>query len=609
MQFTFLMFAFHVNTPPEAANNSEVTQTRVPKGSRPRPPAVPQPAASHDSHTTAVPVVKFTDDDWHHYDTSADDDLPPRTIPRRNYECSIPAKAQPYINFSPHLFNGSSNLFAAPYQISSRIIITDSGEVQYERNILGTPPTMHGGFHFNGDIPLPTRRKTTTQVKLSSTQRSHHWEAGSKEGSSLSTTLPPSAPVRPRGTPVRSTVSSPISSARQPNSTGQYPSVFHTQKSDETVSKSAARTRSASELSGEYVMRTAQTAHEPSHNDQPTEMTEDKTASEAGTPESASSSDSYEDVRVSSTHRVHFQTPPVSSESLTKSEVDTTTPTPTLSLSTVSASSSDSYVDVRVSSMHRVHFQTPPVSSESPTKSEADTTIPTATLTLSTVSSSSSDLYEDVIPVRVSSMHTAHAQAQPVSSEPTTKQRPPVAAPRKGRPPVAPRTWKAAEAGGLPQSRGGKVLQSARGKEKRSTTEFVKLTPHGSVQFTAQQTITNGHLNESELARSISTSKTSPTISQSRGTDSMPSRTTVPQRGGDQAGLLDREPWDRSSAQSTLSPYRHRKRPPKPKPRVKPIANHLQVVVNVNHEQTHVRRHRRRRSKSAVTDTGESEML
>ena len=85
--------------------------------------------------------------------------LPPRTIPRKNHESSIPAAEQPYYNFQPHLFNHHGNkCFDAPYQISSRIIIKGSGEVQFERNIMGNqPPKRHGGFHFKQQIPIPPR--------------------------------------------------------------------------------------------------------------------------------------------------------------------------------------------------------------------------------------------------------------------------------------------------------------------------------------------------------------------------------------------------------------------------------------------------------------------
>ena len=76
------------------------------------------------------------------------DGLPPRTIPRKNHEGAIPAVAHPYINFQPHLYYSGSGVFESPYQISSRIIISDSGEVQYERNVFGNVPQNHGGFQF-----------------------------------------------------------------------------------------------------------------------------------------------------------------------------------------------------------------------------------------------------------------------------------------------------------------------------------------------------------------------------------------------------------------------------------------------------------------------------
>lgn len=90
---------------------------------------------------------------------SNSDLIPPRTIPRKNHESSIPAEEHPYYDFQPHLFNHSGNrCFDAPYHISSRIIIKDSGEVQFERNVMGNrPPKRHGGFHFKQDIPIPPR--------------------------------------------------------------------------------------------------------------------------------------------------------------------------------------------------------------------------------------------------------------------------------------------------------------------------------------------------------------------------------------------------------------------------------------------------------------------
>jgi hypothetical protein len=102
-------------------------------------------------------------------------DVPPRTITRKKYESAIPAIARPYTNFQPHLFQQSGSRYESPYQISSRIIITNSGEVQYERNVLGKKSQHHGGFHFKDDMPLPPRThagNSTTKVQSYSSPRS-----------------------------------------------------------------------------------------------------------------------------------------------------------------------------------------------------------------------------------------------------------------------------------------------------------------------------------------------------------------------------------------------------------------------------------------------------
>ena len=86
--------------------------------------------------------------------------LPPRTIPRKDHKSSIPATKQLYCDYQPHIFNNDNDnkCFDAPYQISSRIIIKDSGEVQFERNVMGNQaPKRHGGFHFKQQIPIPPR--------------------------------------------------------------------------------------------------------------------------------------------------------------------------------------------------------------------------------------------------------------------------------------------------------------------------------------------------------------------------------------------------------------------------------------------------------------------
>ena len=129
--------------------------------------------------------------------------IPPRTIPRKNYECSLPAVAQPYINFTPHLFSSSSSRFEAPYQISSRIIITDSGDVQFERNVLGNAPMNHGGFHFKKQLPLPPR---TTKV---------HFDA--KVQHSMPTAQPHDVGSKPTTT-TKSAFRSPLLQSCQPSS-------------------------------------------------------------------------------------------------------------------------------------------------------------------------------------------------------------------------------------------------------------------------------------------------------------------------------------------------------------------------------------------------------
>ena len=92
-------------------------------------------------------------------------DLPPRTIPRQNPVTSVPSDHSQ--SLPSHIFNNSTPegnyCLEAPYQINSRIIFTQSGEVQYERNILGNNPHHH--HHHQTDtaqllrksFPLPPR--------------------------------------------------------------------------------------------------------------------------------------------------------------------------------------------------------------------------------------------------------------------------------------------------------------------------------------------------------------------------------------------------------------------------------------------------------------------
>lgn len=121
-------------------------------------------------------------------------DLPPRSIPRKNHEVSIPAMPQPYLNFQPHLFNRRH--FEAPYQISSRIIITDSGEVQFERSILGNMQQAHGGFHINKQMPLPPRTRAKTGFSQLPPRTLN--VPPSTEGHSSFTSTPPKVPCKQR---------------------------------------------------------------------------------------------------------------------------------------------------------------------------------------------------------------------------------------------------------------------------------------------------------------------------------------------------------------------------------------------------------------------------
>lgn len=134
---------------------------------------------------------------------SPDSDLPPRYYMRKDHQSSVPAMAQPYLNFQPHIFN--HHCFEGPYQISSRIIITDSGEIQFERSILGnTPhPSSHGGFQFNKQKPLPPRR--TVQNSSASSHmlppRTPNTSSADNQHTSVASELPQVPPKQGRNRP------------------------------------------------------------------------------------------------------------------------------------------------------------------------------------------------------------------------------------------------------------------------------------------------------------------------------------------------------------------------------------------------------------------------
>lgn len=122
------------------------------------------PSSSKNQPPSPPPAVTGSgvESEWGAYTSEDLAHLPPRTIPRRNHATSIPA-VHPYSNVvQPQIFdNNSARNFSleTPYQINSRIIFSDNGDVQYERNILGNVPNPHPPANtallFMRSIPLP----------------------------------------------------------------------------------------------------------------------------------------------------------------------------------------------------------------------------------------------------------------------------------------------------------------------------------------------------------------------------------------------------------------------------------------------------------------------
>lgn len=171
-------------------------------------------------------------------------DLPPRTIPRKNHETSIPATAHLSSNFQPHFFDNSAGKYSmdTPYQVSSRIIITDGGDVQYERNIMGNRPgKRNGGLRLMDSIPLPPRgnkigtgmesQKDGAQTRESvalHTETDVEMHADPKVGISINTTLTsstvPDSPPR----------NSPWQCDHTHSSSTSRPSALHTTVAEST---------------------------------------------------------------------------------------------------------------------------------------------------------------------------------------------------------------------------------------------------------------------------------------------------------------------------------------------------------------------------------------
>ncbi len=545
MQFFKDLVSLQLNTVPVPMVST--TETQAQASSAPtQAVAHPYPTVTHNDNPP-TPTLKFKDEDWHDYDTSIDDDLPPRTIPRQNYECSIPAKAQPYINFTPHLFNSTRSLFEAPYQISSRIIITDSGQVQYERSILGKSPNMHGGFHFKGNVPLPSRTRTTTQVQVDTTRfpdpHGRYANSSFSQGSH-SATLPSRVPSASMSVPKteRHIPSSLLTIKGKANSDREFPSIFHHRISDpETQQVNPSHTRSTSELS-----------------------------------------DSDGDYIIPSLHSSRL------------------TPSLTLDEEPADMSAEETGVDTSAA--------------------------PLLKRPLSTASSVSNDSYEDIVSVRISTSRTeANLSSHP--SPPAPTQRRPIPAPR---PPITPRKRKTVD-GGIGQTGrkegpcrevgrggGGERGRGGEGGEGKETAQ-INSPP---ILRPGNLPLSNDHLKTSDQTTSLYSNGSS---SQTTGSDrsqphaigvsnnvssGRPAPPNVPLRGNDQAGLLDRDPWEPTHTPTKPTPLCPRKIPPKPKPRSRTNPNSVRIVVNVDHKRKQTRcQVGRQWSTSTSSADGESEML
>ena len=149
----------------------------VPRQHRDRPPPPPPLSLAEDSGTTVGSSSYF-------YFSPKDSDplgfftpikVPPRNIPRKGYDCALPAIAQPYCNTDDWSWLPQSMHFEGPYQISSRVTITDTGTVVHEPNVLGNKAAGAGPL-YGRQLPLPPRRsqgQRTTRRRTLEFQTAH----------------------------------------------------------------------------------------------------------------------------------------------------------------------------------------------------------------------------------------------------------------------------------------------------------------------------------------------------------------------------------------------------------------------------------------------------
>ncbi|KAL5474801.1 hypothetical protein EMCRGX_G026811 [Ephydatia muelleri] len=137
--------------------------------------------------------------------------VPPRTIPRKGYECALPAVAQPYSNCTDWAWLPQPMYFEGPYQISSRVIITDTGTVVHEPSVLGSKSSAGGHAFGRPNMPLPPRRPQSIHRRTVEFQTAHSIAFGDPA-------IPPQVPAKS----IRKSPSYPPAppTAKRPNQLG-----------------------------------------------------------------------------------------------------------------------------------------------------------------------------------------------------------------------------------------------------------------------------------------------------------------------------------------------------------------------------------------------------
>lgn len=167
-------------TPSPPADPRNVGSSGIPPIQQPPPPVPTSRLRQNRNRPDPPPPLSLNEDSgtggsssYFYFSPKSSDDLgffapsvPPRTIPRKGYDCSLPAVAQPYLNSSDWAWLPQSSMyFEGPYQISSRVIITDTGTVVHEPNVLGSKAAGNA-LPFGRQASLPPRRQQTRHRTL-----------------------------------------------------------------------------------------------------------------------------------------------------------------------------------------------------------------------------------------------------------------------------------------------------------------------------------------------------------------------------------------------------------------------------------------------------------